>query len=368
VAEVGHARAVDGDVRDRLWAQTHATSSTSAEAILRDYSSLCVGDSAAIRSFRSIFLERSFNGARHEGEVYDEPTRYLLFAPNVAGAEDRRPLVVWLHGTGDGEADLQHHLTWLARLFFPPPWQRSRYPFFFLSVLRPARYKSWSAAPGSADDMLDRVLAILDEIVGECPIDASRIAVVGASSGGTGCWEMVLRSPGRFAGVAPLASRGSDETRVRQIAGVPIWAFHCTGDKAVPIIGVRQTVRALKDAGGMVLLTEFESDDHDSWTPAFDDYDLLNWMLSQKLGDAKRYPPGSRSLSTRARPLVRAAATAAVWIAWLIIPLAAICVPLVLKLKGATQRKSLTLKAKSTEKTCQESRNDDRSSQGGEGR
>jgi pimeloyl-ACP methyl ester carboxylesterase len=313
---------------DRRWADARATATVPANVILKHYWSLCLGDRLAIQSFRSLFSERTFECAGEEGD--NKRIRYLLFVPDTRTPLDKRPLVIWLHGGGDGEADELHHLTGLARLFLAPPWQRDRYPFFVLSVLAPGDSVFWTGSPSSQYDMLDVVAMILDKTVDEFPVDTTRISVVGASRGGAGCWEIAMRFPHRFSAIAPISSRGGDLSRIGRLKTIPVWAFQSTYDK-LPIDAVRQTVGAVQGVGGVAHLTEFDSDAHDAWTPAFDNYELLNWLLTQQRGQVAASPPGTIPRNQRMGKLANIMSNIAdQWIYWLTFFLASVLLSLFL--------------------------------------
>ena len=55
-----------------------------------------------------------------------------------------------------------------------------------------------------------------------------------------------------------------------------------------------------------------QSADHDSWHAAFLDYDLLDWLLYQRRGEASDYPPGKILFKNRLKHLGESAAS---WLA-----------------------------------------------------
>ena len=100
-----------------------------------------------------------------------------------------------------------------------------------------------------------------------------------------------------------MSSAGGELDKVKQLVHVPVWAFHCTRDLTADVRGDRQTVAALKAAGGQACLTEVNSAEHDSWHAAFLDYDLLSWLLYQRRGEASDYPPGKILFKNRLKHL-----------------------------------------------------------------
>jgi predicted peptidase len=132
--------------------------------------------------------------------------------------------------------------------------------------------------------MVNVVTAILEKTLRDYAIDPTRVYLTGLSGGGSGCWQLVLRHPKYFAAVAPLASKGVQSAQLDKLKKIPIWAFHSDEDAGPPIRFVRDTVTAIREAGGNAHLTEIESKEHDCWTRAFNDYHLLDWLLAQRRG------------------------------------------------------------------------------------
>jgi predicted peptidase len=87
--------------------------------------------------------------------------------------------------------------------------------------------------------------------------------------------------PDRLAAIAPVCGIG-DSDRVDRIVHLPVWAFHGALDDAVPIAADRETVEALKAAGGHVRFTVYPNVGHNAWDPAYADPALYDWLLAQK--------------------------------------------------------------------------------------
>jgi predicted peptidase len=250
------------------------------------------------RDFTEMFADLEY---RHIGGVYrDELFRYRLFVPGAASPRNKMPLIVWLHGKGEAGDENLGQLRWLEQTVFDHPWKRQRYPFFLLAVQCPLDNATWTCGEESTgrDDMIDVAKAILDRTLREHPIDADRVYLAGLSSGGAGCWELAIRHPTTFAAVAPISSAGSRSAELDKLRGVPVWAFNCSRDASTPIERTSHTIESLRGAGGVIHLTEVDSKSHDAWTSAFEDYHLLDWLLSQRRGQPSP-APGTIPLTTR---------------------------------------------------------------------
>ena len=121
----------------------------------------------------------------------------------------------------------------------------------------------------------------LEEIIASEPIDTTRIYLTGLSMGGYGSWDLVARMPNRFAAVVPVCG-GGDEKTAPLFANVPVWCFHGDADKAVPVEHSRRMIAAIKSAGGTPKYSELPGVGHDSWTPAYRDPQVLDWIFSQR--------------------------------------------------------------------------------------
>lgn len=246
-------------------------------------------DNLSGRSVVDLFtaLEYKHTAGEFEGHVFN----FRMFVPEVESEKDRLPLIIWLHGEGEsGGNDNVAQLRWL-RLIFTDISDRSKYPFFLLAVQKPKHVPWFSPADElekATDDMLGIVMAIVDVVMREYPIDPERVYVSGVSSGGSACWELGIRHAERFAAIAPLGSMGTVKQEARRLVGIPLRAFHSTYDMDAPVDSVRRTIYAINSAGGTASLVEIESGRHDCWTAAFQEHHLLEWMLLQKRGSPPR--------------------------------------------------------------------------------
>ena len=232
------------------------------------------------------FLERSVtipeDGARQD-------FRWRLLRPERVEEGHRYPVVLFLHGAGergsDNRAQLKYLPTWLAE-----PALRERHPCFVVAPQCRADHMwvdvAWAAprsTPRAAEPTADLAAAVaaLDAVLAAEPADPDRVLLTGLSMGGYGTWDLAARIPERFAAIAPICG-GGDETTAPRLAKLPIWAFHGAEDRVVPPGRSRSMVAAVKEAGGTPKYTEFERVGHDSWTPAYRDPAVLDWLFAQR--------------------------------------------------------------------------------------
>lgn len=199
---------------------------------------------------------------------------YTPVTPHQQGSssersERTRPLVLFLHGGGEGGATPE-----LVKKHGPPMMidQGHHFPGFVASPQNPSRSQYW-------DD--HQLIELIDHLVSTQPIDTSRIYVVGMSRGCFGGWRLLIQNPNRFAafvgvcggGPAPYAGRVKD---------VPVRLFHGASD---PVIPVEESIRmrdAHVDVGGDCVLTIYPETQHDAWSKAFADEQMWAWLFQQR--------------------------------------------------------------------------------------
>ena len=139
------------------------------------------------------------------------------------------------------------------------------------------------------------LLAALEK---EFSIDARRLYVTGLSMGGYGTWDAIQRYPDRFAAAVPICG-GGDSLRVKEIARLPIWAFHGADDGVVKPQRSRDMIAALQQAGGTPRYTEYPKTGHDAWSETYSNPKLYEWLLQQRRPATRTAPPKSRRRPAR---------------------------------------------------------------------
>jgi len=213
----------------------------------------------------------------HNGVVL--PFRLLRPATGTRGA----PLVLFLHGAGergsDNEAQLVHGTPFFlqcaekgAAVVIP---QCPSGGWWSNLDWRTSKMGSRPSPAGAA------VLQMLGVLVRELGADRDRVVIGGLSMGGFGTFDLVARRPKTFAAAFPICAGGDPRTAAR-LKDVPFWVFHGAKDPVVPVQASRTMVDAIRAAGGEVRYTEYPEAQHDSWTLAFQEPGLVDWLLSQR--------------------------------------------------------------------------------------
>ena len=193
---------------------------------------------------------------------------YLIYLPQDYDKQEKLPLLLFLHGSGERGNDLQK-----VKVHGPPKLIAAGKEFPFIVVSPQCREDMWWEPI--------ELMALLDEIESKYKVDTDRIYVTGLSMGGFGAWRLVAYVPDRFAAIAPICG-GGEIYWGKSIARLPVWAFHGEKDDVVPVERSQAMVDAMKKEGGNPKLTIYPNADHDSWTETYDNPELYEWLLAQK--------------------------------------------------------------------------------------
>lgn len=170
-----------------------------------------------------------------EGPVIGEYSiDYRYFSPVKGKDTAKYPLVIWLHGMGDGSEEgkqvTKSNIAFWASDEFQSRFVPSGGAFIFAARSREENDLCWS------NEMLEPLRAAIDEFIAEnkSNIDLSRIYVGGYSMGGKMTLKMAVAYPEMFAAAFPIcpAWSPSDEL-VKKIADVPVWITSSTRDPLV---------------------------------------------------------------------------------------------------------------------------------------
>ena len=134
---------------------------------------------------------------------------------------------------------------------------------------------------------LSTSLEIIDSLVVAIPnLDVKRIYVTGLSMGGYGTWEMLQRRPEFFAAAIPICG-GGDKLQASKLTQIPIWAFHGTKDKAVPVIRTTDMYESIKTVTKQnplrIKMTLYENKGHLIWNETYDNPAVIKWLLAQRI-------------------------------------------------------------------------------------
>ncbi|MDB5342939.1 MAG: enterobactin/ferric enterobactin esterase [Schlesneria sp.] len=216
-------------------------------------------------------------GSTNQMEGTDSRSRVILpfrlLSPANASADERYPLLIFLHGAGEKGDDNQSQLRGLPEQMAESSW-RTQFPCFLLAPQCPAQ-SQWT-------NLDDELANLIRAVMKQKQIDPERVYLTGLSMGGYGTWSLATQKPDLFAAVVPICG-GGDPATAERLVNVPIWAVHGTADRTIPVEQSQRMIAAIRKAGGQANYTELEGVGHDSWTQTYrDPGGILKWMFSQR--------------------------------------------------------------------------------------
>jgi predicted peptidase len=198
-----------------------------------------------------------------------EGERAWVWLPRAYSQRSERwPLLVFLHGSGERGTDLEQ-----VKVHGPPKLVAA-------GTALPLILVSPQLEPGARwePERLHRLLLALQS---RLHVDRQRSLATGLSLGGHGVWNWASAYPRDLAAIAPVCGFG-DPASVAGMRAVPVRAYHGADDAVVPLARQQACVDALRAAGGQATITIYPGVGHDSWTRAYQDPDLLPWLLAQR--------------------------------------------------------------------------------------
>jgi predicted peptidase len=183
---------------------------------------------------------------------------YATFTPKVK--KDKAPLIIWLHGGGEGGMDPTVPLLGNKAANYAAEGIQSIFEGAY--VLSPQCPGAWMhnaqgvGTQGKDNDIYNEgLMALIKDYVKANPgIDPSRIYVGGCSNGGYMALKLIFLYPDYFAAgyISALAYKSEyiPESDIQKIKHMPIWFVHSKDDKTtVPDLTVVPVFDRLRKAG-----------------------------------------------------------------------------------------------------------------------
>ncbi|HKH44462.1 MAG TPA: dienelactone hydrolase family protein [Thermoanaerobaculia bacterium] len=191
----------------------------------------------------------------------------LSYAAHVPPGEGPFPALIALHGWGANAHDLFGLAPMIhdgkAVVLCPQGPVRmgigggmAGYGWFPFTPGQPPDVEAFKAAA-------DALRGFIDAALERFPIDPARVALAGFSQGGIMAYELALREPGRFSGLAALSAWFPEPLanllpKVPEHEGFPVLVVHGTRDPSIPVERAREAREALRSYGVALMYREFD--------------------------------------------------------------------------------------------------------------
>ena len=206
---------------------------------------------------------------------------YRIYVPEGYDAQEKYPLVLFLHGAGERGDDnrAQTKKNSVVQTLLSEE-NLAKYPCIVLAPQCPEE-QLWA---GDEQGKTAELMGLLEQTKAAYSIDDDRVYVTGISMGGFGTFGMLAAYPDYFAAAAPVCG-GWGTADAELFKDVPIWVFHGAKDKAVETENSRRVVKAMENAGAAeVKYTEYPNERHPSWEIAYREAELFPWMFGCQRG------------------------------------------------------------------------------------
>ncbi len=202
---------------------------------------------------------------------------YASYVPDNASEENKRPLVIWLHGAGEGGTDPR--ITLYGNKVVALLQKEFQSIMGGAYVLAPQTAVYWkrneagkylSKKNGGTHSMyLHDLQELIDDFIGSNHVDPDRIIVGGASNGGFMTLDLLLHYPERYAAAYPICEIYEPELisdeKLSGIKDIPMWFVYAKNDRTVvPSLYEEPLLKRLKDMGCREVRTSVFADVHDT--------------------------------------------------------------------------------------------------------
>lgn len=220
---------------------------------------------------------------------------YRLLLPENFNPNQKYPLILFLHGSGERGNDNAIQLVHGGKLFLIDSI-RKKYPAIVIFPQCP-KTSFWSNVEIKMNEdstrmfnfqlnkkpslAMDLLMQLLKQFMRTYLLDKKRMYVGGLSMGGMGTFEVVGRNPKLFAAAFPICG-GGDSSTASKLKKTNWWVFHGAKDNVVSPQYSVQMVQALKKVKASVKFTSYPEATHNSWDSAFAEPSLFLWLFHNK--------------------------------------------------------------------------------------
>ena len=219
---------------------------------------------------------------------------YRILMPENYDPQNKYPLVIFLHGSGERGNDNEKQLVHGAELFlrdsirkkysaivvFPQCSENSYWSSVNIVTESQTGSRTFNyQTDGKPTVAMSLLLNLVNELQRKYLIQKKKIYISGLSMGGMGAFEIVRRKPNLFAAALPICG-GANTGTANKLLKTNWWIFHGEKDNVVNPKYSKDMAAAILNEGGNAKLTVYSNANHNSWDSAFAESNFMQWMFS----------------------------------------------------------------------------------------
>ena len=196
---------------------------------------------------------------------------YYLYVPNNVRQNEKKTLIVFLHGSGERGNNLNK----LDAYGFPKYIKNGQSYDAFILVPQLPKGKTWS-------NEYSTTMSLIKKVVNEYNIDESRISLSGFSLGVGGVTSLVKHNQNYFSSTILIASCGDKKSYATYFKNIPVRFY--TGSKDSSCGNSSSTkafYEAVKKVNNNVTWTAYSNKSHNVVDIVLKDGSVYKWMISQ---------------------------------------------------------------------------------------
>lgn len=230
----------------------------------------CDVSKADMPQLKRVSLSGKFTGS--DGKTLT----YGSYHPSNSKDGKKHPLVIWLHGAGEGGTDTTVNILGnKVTALYGEEFQEVMGGAYVLTPQTPSFWLAynedgdWGDNPGVSSIYHKTLMELIKNYVAGHPaIDPDRIYVGGCSNGGYMTMDLILHNPDYFAAAYPICEAyrdaGISDAELEGIKDLPVWFIYADNDTVVnPDNFERPTIARLRAIGANVHTSIFP-DVHDT--------------------------------------------------------------------------------------------------------
>jgi len=210
----------------------------------------------------------------------DRKRNYGLFIPLDYNPSTKYPVIIFLHGLGEGDGVAGNTAKQNLTVGLGPivADKAKAEGFTFICIFPQSNNGHW----GDNSEAISDVIACLNDVSHKYSVDANRVSLTGFSTGGYGTWVIGAKYRELFAALVPLGSSDRIPAYADLLTDMPIRSYHDSGDWIASMWNDESMCNRVNMLGGRADFYKTHEGGHNCWEYAYGKTDLFDWLLEQK--------------------------------------------------------------------------------------